>query len=109
MSTNDDTPSFDDLDTVEIDNDDGASEWIDLEPGQEVTGRITGLNLEAGYNGVIEIDGRPMYLNKQMRRQLVTALVEGAHMGVRMSEETETFEQDGEKQEYHPKEVRFQA
>lgn len=108
MATNDDTPSWDDLETVEVDDDGGSSEWIDLEPGQEVTGRITGLNLDAGYNGVIEIDGRPMYLNKQMRSQLVTALVEGAFMGVRKSTETDTFEQDGEEQEYHPKEARFQ-
>ena len=100
--------SFDDLEPTETTTDDSGTDWIDLDPGQEVVGTITGLNLNAGYNGVVELDGRPMYLNNELKNQIIAALVEGSMMGVRKSEDTETFENDdGEEQEYHPKEARF--
>lgn len=102
-----DKPSFDDLDSVEASNNDNGSDWINLEAGDEVTGQITAFNPLASYNGVVEIDGRPLRLNQTMRRQIIAALVEGAQIGVRMSEDTDSFtNEDGEEQEYHPKEVR---
>ena len=107
MATKDDTPSFDDLDSVEVSNDDNSNGWIDLEPGQEVTGTITAFNPLASYNGVAEIDGRPIRLNQTMRQQIIAGLVEGAQIGIRKSEETDSFEnEDGEEQEYNPREVR---
>jgi hypothetical protein len=109
MATKDETPSFDDLPENEEVDDDNGSNWIDLEPGDEVTGRITGFTPEAGRNGVVEIDGRPMYLTAGMRRDLVTQLVEGSVMAVRVSEEEESFtDDDGEEVTYNPKEARFQ-
>jgi len=101
--------SWDDLEPTETTTEESGTDWINLEPGDEVVGTITGLNLNAGYNGVIELDGRPMYLNNQLKNQIIAALVEGSTMGVRMSEDTETFEDDdGEEQEYHPKKARFE-
>ncbi|MFY4811294.1 hypothetical protein ACOJIV_01095 [Haloarcula sp. AONF1] len=106
MATNE-SPSFDDLDSVEVSDDDNSNGWIDLEPGEEVTGVITAFNPLASYNGVAEIDGRPIRLNQTMRRQIIAGLIEGAKIGVRKSEETESFENDdGEEQEYNPREVR---
>lgn len=109
MSQTDDTPSWDDLDTVEVSNDDDGSDWIELEPGNEVTGRITAFNPLASYNGVVEIDGRPYRLNSTMRKQIIAGLVVGSTIGIRKSEDTETFENDdGEEQEYNPREVAVQ-
>ncbi len=105
MATNE-SPSFDDFPEVET-SDDSNGDWIDLGPGDEVTGTITGFNTDAGHNGVIEIDGRPMYLNSTMLRQLAAALVEGCKIAVRCDKEKETFTQDGEEVSYHPKEARF--
>ena len=103
-----DSPSFDDLNPVEdASSDDNGSDWIDLDAGEEFVGRITGYNPSAGYNGVIELDGRPMYLNATLKNQLIAALVEGRMMAVRVSEEEETFDDDGEERSYHPKEARF--
>jgi len=109
MSTESETPSFDDLPENEEIDDDNGSNWIDLEPGDEVGGRITGFNPEAGRNGVVEIDGRPMYLTAGMRRNLIGQLVEGSIMAVRVSEDEESFtNDDGEEVTYNPKEARFQ-
>ncbi|QGA81100.1 hypothetical protein [Halomicrobium sp. LC1Hm] len=99
--------SFDDLEPTETTTDDGGTDWIDLDPGQEVIGTITGLNLDAGYNGVVELDGRPMYLNNNLKNQIIAALVVGNTMGVRKSEDVEKFTNDDGEQEYHPKEARF--
>jgi len=108
MATNDETPSFEDFPEPDASNDDDGSNWIDLEAGDEIVGRITGFNPESGRNGVIEIDGRPMWLNQEMRNQLIARLVEGASVAVRCSEDTDSFtDDDGEKVTYHPKEARF--
>ena len=109
MSTENDTPSFDDLPEAEVPDGDDGSNWIDLEAGDEVAGHITGFTPEAGRNGVVEIDGRPMYLTSSMRQKLIAKLVEGRIMGVRVSEEEESFTNDeGEEVTYNPKEARFQ-
>jgi len=71
MSTENETPSFDDLPESEVSTDDDGSNWIDLEAGDEVTGRITGFNPDAGRNGVVEIDGRPMYITAGIRQGLI--------------------------------------
>jgi hypothetical protein len=106
MSQTDDTPSWDDLDTVEVSRDDDGNHWIELDAGEEITGRITAFNPLASYEGVVEIDGRPYRLNATMRKQIIAGLVEGCTIGIRKSEETDTFENDdGEQQEYNPREV----
>lgn len=108
MATNDETSSFEDFPEPNTSSDDDGSNWIDLEAGDEVVGRITGFNPENGRNGVLEIDGRPMYLNREMRNQLLSTLVEGAAVAIRCSEDTESFtDDDGEEVTYHPKEARF--
>jgi len=109
MATKDETPSFDDLPESEVPDDNGGSNWIDLEAGDEVAGRVTGFTPEAGRNGVVEIDGRPMYLTAGMRQRLISELVEGSIMGVRVSEEEESFtNDDGDEVTYNPKEARFE-
>jgi len=109
MATKDETPSFDDLPESEVSTDDDGSNWIDLEAGDEVSGRITGFNPFAGRNGVVEIDGRPMYITSSIRQKLIEELVEGSIMGVRVSEDEESFtNDDGEEVTYNPKEARFQ-
>ncbi|ELZ23634.1 hypothetical protein C475_15223 [Halosimplex carlsbadense 2-9-1] len=108
MATNNETSSFEDFPEPETSDDDGGSDWIDLEPGDEVTGRITGFSPNAGRNGVVEIDGRPTYITAGIRRQLIAELVEGSQMALRVSEEEESFEDDdGEEVTYNPKEARF--
>ena len=109
MSSKTDSPSFDDLDEVEISEDSDGGAWIDLEPGETVTGEITAFNPRASYNGVAEIDGVPMRLNATMRKAIISGLVEGATIGIRKSEDSETFENDdGEETEYYPRDVRVQ-
>ena len=107
-NTKTDIPDFDDLDSVEVDSG-GNGEWINLDAGDEVGGEITDVNLDAMEYGVVEIDGRPFSLNKTIRDQMVSALVEGGIMVVRKSEDEESFEDDdtGETVTYNPKEARF--
>jgi len=108
MATNDDTSTFEDFPEPEASEDGDGSNWIDLDAGDEIIGRITGFNPESGRNGVLEIDGRPMWLNREMRTQLIAALVEGAGVAVRCAEDTDSFtDDDGEEVTYHPKEARF--
>jgi len=109
MSTESETPSFHDLPESEVSTDDDGSNWIDLEAGDEVSGRITAFNPNAGRNGVVEIDGRPIYITAGIRQKLIGELVEGSIMGVRVSEDEESFtNDDGEEVTYNPKETRFQ-
>mgnify|MGYP000678184146 CR=1 FL=1 len=108
MATNNETSSFEDFPEPETSNDSDGSDWIDLQPGDTVTGRITSFNPNAGRNGVVEIDGRPTYITASIRRQLIAELVEGSQMALRVSEEEESFEDDdGEEVTYNPKEARF--
>ena len=97
--------------TIEVDEEGGpfSAHLAGLEAGDEVAGHITGFTPEAGRNGVVEIDGRPMYLTSSMRQKLIAKLVEGRIMGVRVSEEEESFTNDeGEEVTYNPKEARFE-
>ncbi|MXR41010.1 hypothetical protein GRX01_06600 [Halobaculum sp. WSA2] len=101
-------PAFDDLDPVNTDEESSGSNWLNPNPGETVSGTITGWNPDAGHNGVIELDGNPMYMNRTLQRQLIAALVEGNQMFVRVDENSQTFtNDDGEETEYHPKEARF--
>jgi len=54
--------SFDDSERTETIDEDSGTDWINLEPGEEVIGTTAGLNLNARYNSVIELNGRLMYL-----------------------------------------------
>ena len=107
MASKQDNVSFGDLDEIEEPEQDNGGDWIDLEPGEEVAGEITAFNPLASYNGVAEIDGVPMRLNATMRRKIISGLVVGEMIGVKKSDESESFENDdGEEQEYYPREIR---
>lgn len=96
---------FDELEPVDDDAaDDG--DWIDHEPGETITGVITDFDPFAGYNGVVEINGRPYSLNESMTRDIASALATGAKIGISKSESQESFDNDGETVEYYPREVR---
>ena len=101
-------PDFDEFEQApEQTNNDG---WIDLDAGDVVTGRITGFRPEASYNGVVEIDGRPMRLNRTLKNQIIAALVEGEEIAIKCLEEERSFtNDDGEEQTYHPKQARFRS
>ncbi|MFC7142717.1 hypothetical protein ACFQMA_23140 [Halosimplex aquaticum] len=107
MSKTDESPSFEDFPETEASDDGDAANWIDLEPGDEVVGLITDFNPDAGRNGLVEIDGRPTWLTAGMKDRIIAALVEGAQIAIRKSEDDESFEDDdGEEVTYYPKEVR---
>lgn len=103
------SPAFDDLDEIEEPSTQDDS-WIELEPGDSVTGSVTDFSPRASYNGVIEIDGRPYRLNASLRRSIVSALIEDAVIGIRKSDSKESFEDDdGEEIEYYPREARIKV
>jgi hypothetical protein len=107
MAQSQDAPSFEDLDTVTVEEENG-SDWIDPDPGSEVGGTITGFNPLNGRNGVVEIDGRPMYITASIRRELIAALVEGCQIVVRVEDTQSSFENDdGETVTYYEKEAAF--
>jgi hypothetical protein len=94
--------------TPDVDESDANGGSINLGPGESVTGRITSVNFLAGDNGLIEIDGRTLWLNATMRRQLEQALVVGEPVAHVKLDEEESFEdENGEEQTYNPRELRF--
>ncbi|MFH5798564.1 hypothetical protein [Haladaptatus sp. CMAA 1911] len=100
-----DVEDFESVDAEAIDQNDNT---INLDPGNALTGRITGANLSAGHNGVIEIDGQELWLNATMRKQLEAALLVGAPVAHLKSSDEESFtDEDGEEQTYYPRELRF--
>lgn len=102
-----DQPDFDEFETVES-TDDSSTGWIDLGPGEVHTGEITAYRPYAGDYGIIEIDGRPYSLNQTQRDSLVAALVVGKQVGLRCSNEEESFEDsDGEEVTYYPTQIGF--
>lgn len=102
-----DSPSWDDLDEPEeTSSEDG--EYVDLEPGSEVSGTITDVDLDAGFHGEIDIDGRTFSLNRTLREQMLSSLVTGGVVIVRKSEDEQSFQDDeGETITYHEKKARF--
>ena len=99
-----DIDSFESVDTEEMD---GGNGRINLDPGEHVVGTITDANLAAGDHGLIEIDGRTLWLNATMRSQLEAALIMEQPVAHLKSEETESFDDDGEEVTYNPRELRF--
>lgn len=98
------------FDSPDVDESDSNSDYIDLNAGESVTGEITDVNLAAGDNGLIEIDGQTLWLNATMRRQLESALVVGEPVAHVKLEEEKSFEnEDGEEQTYNPRELRFKT
>ena len=107
MSQSSDSIGFDDLPEFETENDSTDDEWIDLEAGDVITGEITAYHPFRSYNGVVEIDGRPLQLNKSMARAICNALVQGGSIGIRVGTEEQKFtNEDGEEITYFDKEIR---
>lgn len=109
MSADNDSPEFDidsfeSVDEEELDNDGGR---INLDSGEHLIGSITAANLAAGDHGLIEIDGRTLWLNATMRSQLESALIVGKPVAHAKSDEEESFEDDGEEVTFYPRELRF--
>lgn len=103
-----DAPSPDKFGSAPSDGDESNNENLQVAPGEEHVGKITGANLGLGNNGAIEIDGQMFWLNGTTQRDLVAGLLEGHDIMVDVSEETESFEdENGETVEYHPKNLRF--
>lgn len=92
-------------------NDGSDDQSISLDPGESFVGRITDVSLDAGDDGdagAIEVDGKTVWLNWTLRRQLVTALLEGKEIAYVKLDEEESFEDgDGETVTYNPREFRF--
>jgi len=106
----DDDLDLDSFESPDVDETDSNSEYINLDPGESVTGYITDVNFAAGDNGLIEIDGRTLWLNATMRRQLEDALVTGEPVAhVKLDEEASFEDENGEEQTYNPRELRFQT
>lgn len=104
----DDDLDLEEFATPDVSDDDGQNGSINLDPGESIVGRITGVNFAAGDNGLIEIDGQTLWLNAGMRRQLEQALVVGKPVAHVKLEEEESFEDDdGEEITYNPRELRF--
>ncbi len=107
---NDADPDFESFATPDVDESDSNSDYINLDPGESVSGHITDVNLGAGDHGLIEIDGQTLWLNYTMRRQLEAALIQGEPVLHIKLEDEESFENDdGEEQTYNPRELRFRA
>jgi hypothetical protein len=86
---------------------DASNGRIELEPGESVSGRITEINLDAGRNGLIELDGQTLWLNNRMRRQLLAQL-EGRVTLAEKEDQERSFEDDnGETVTYHQRNLRF--
>ncbi|GGN96725.1 hypothetical protein [Haloarcula pellucida] len=110
------TPSFDDLEPVESNSDDDYdSEWIELEPGENVVGVIRDVVPNCGQydTTVIELsrgigDVVAMWSNNQIDNALDdNDLGEGDVVGIKHTEKTRTFTtDDGEEREYDVWEVR---
>lgn len=106
----DDELDVDSFDAPDVSESESNSQYINLEPGESVTGRITDVNLGAGDHGLIEIDGQTLWLNYTMRQQLETALIQGEPVAHVKLEDEESFEdENGEEQTYNPRELRFQS
>lgn len=112
-----DTPSFDDLETVEADDDgnDYETEWIDLEAGETVVGEIRSVKPNCGQydTTVLELarglgDIVTMWSNQQIDRALEdNDLGEGDVVGIKHTEQTRTYTtDDGEERKYDVWEVR---
>jgi hypothetical protein len=94
-----------DFEVPDVSNDN--SRGIDLEPGDHITGTITAFKPWVGDNGLVEIDGQDIWLNRTLRDQLIAGLVEGSTVKYKKSSETESFDDDGETIEYHPRAFAF--
>ncbi|SFR85737.1 hypothetical protein SAMN05216559_0130 [Halomicrobium zhouii] len=116
MAAND-TPDFDDLEPVEINEqeDDSDAEWLDLEPGESVVGEVRAVRPNCGQydNTVIELarglgDVVVMWSNGQIDRAFrVNDIGEGDVVGIKHTEDTATAEnEDGEEYEFDIWEVR---
>jgi hypothetical protein len=90
---------------------DDSDQWLDQpEAGGHVVGSITGFRPDAGYNGVVELDDRPLSLNKSLRNQLLAALVEGETILITAEETPSSFtDDDGEEVEYFEKTLHVQT
>lgn len=82
---------------------------VEPSPGEHYLGTITAYKPWAGDNGLVEIDGEAVWLNRTLQKQLLSALVEGQPIMYCKSDEQESFEdENGEEQSYYPRSFRFQ-
>jgi hypothetical protein len=100
-----------DVDSFEFSEPSGTNQnsgTINLDPGETIAGNITAYKPWVGDYGLIEIDGRGLYLNQTMRDQLVEALVVGKQVAHRKDKETDSFkDSNGETVEYNPRNLGF--
>lgn len=98
-----------DLDSFQEPEVDDSDNRIDLDPGQKLHGVITDYKPTAGDHGLVLIDGRELWLNQGMKRQLVAGLVKGNEVLHVKAADEESFEDaDGEEITYNPRSLRFQ-
>ena len=107
MATEQETPV--DLDEFEsADVSDEQSGNINLDPGEHIMGEITAYKPWAGDYGLLEIDGRTLWLNKAMQDQLIAGLVVGSHVAHVKDDEEQSFtNNDDEEVTYYERELRF--
>lgn len=106
MAANDDSPV--DPDSFVEPSVDSSTADLDLEPGDHYIGTITDYRPWAGDYGLVEIDGEPVWLNRTLQGQLISALVTGNPIMYRKSEDEESFEdEEGEEQTYNPRSFAF--
>ena len=110
MASKNQPADLDGFDEPSVSQDDTSSGSIDLDPGEHLIGTITAYKPWAGSNGLVEIDGQVLWLNRTMHQQLISSLVEGQTVAHVKSDEQESFtDSDGEEQTYYPRSLRFQA
>ena len=105
MSAKDDFEFGDAVDPGSNADDDGR---IDLDPGEEYIGEITDVDFEPGSHGLIEVDGKTLWLNARMLGQLVDKLLIGEPVLHEKDAEEKSFQDDdGETVTYNERNLRF--
>ena len=80
---------------------------IDLDPGEDYVGEITGVDFSAGSHGVLEVDGKTVWLNGRMLGQLLSQIEGVPVMYEKKNDEQSFTDDDGEKVTYNPRNLRF--
>lgn len=86
-------------------DDDGT---VRLDPGEEFVGTITDADLSKGSHGLLEVDGKTVWLNARMLGQLLDSLVIGEPVLHEKEKEEQSFvDDDGETVTYNNRNLRF--
>lgn len=87
---------------------DSNDQTINPEPGDDYIGRITDANLAAGSHGLLEVDGKTLWLNGSTAQDLVAGLLKGNAVRLVVDDEEQSFtNDDGDEVTYHNKELQF--